>query len=162
MDVRLLEILGCPRCRRALACHPSESDARGHVQATGRDAKGRKQYRYHPSWRVIRDEHKFDRMQAFAAALPQIRARVRRDLARPGLPREKVIAAVIQLLEKSLIRVGNEEYAKGNGSYGLTTMEDRHVAVTGATIRFRFRGKSGKQHTVAVDDPRLFGAVARF
>lgn len=131
------------------------ADAQGHVQATGRDAKGRKQYRYHSAWRTTRDEHKFDRMQAFAAALPQIRARVARDLRRPGLPRDKVIATVIQLLEKSLIRIGNEEYARSNKSYGLTTMEDRHVAVSGGTIRFRFRGKSGKSHAVAVDDPRL-------
>jgi DNA topoisomerase-1 len=130
-------------------------DANGHLQATGRDARGRKQYRYHPAWRTTRDEHKFDRLQAFAAALPQIRGRVRRDLARPGLPRVKVIAAVIQLLEKSLIRVGNEEYARSNGSYGLTTMEDRHVQVKGARVQFRFRGKSGKRHDVAVDDPRL-------
>jgi DNA topoisomerase-1 len=146
---------------RALVIPPAWTDVwicrepNGHLQATGRDARGRKQYRYHPAWRATRDEHKFDRLEAFAAALPQIRARARRDLARPGLPRRKVIAAVIQLLEKSLIRVGNEEYARSNGSYGLTTMEDRHVHVSGATIKFRFRGKSGKRHTVAVDDPRL-------
>ena len=146
---------------RALAIPPAWTDVwicrdpRGHLQATGRDAKGRKQYRYHHAWRKTRDETKFDRMQAFATALAKIRARTRRDLARPGLPREKVLATVVQLLEKSLIRVGNEEYAKTNRSFGLTTMEDRHVAVKGSTLRFRFKGKSGISHSVAVDDPRL-------
>jgi DNA topoisomerase-1 len=131
------------------------SDPRGHLQATGRDARGRKQYRYHPSWRRTRDDNKFGRLPAFAAALPAIRARTSADLARPGLPRAKVLATVVQLLEKSLIRVGNEEYRKTNRSFGLTTMEDRHVAVSGGSLRFRFRGKSGIMHTVAVDDPRL-------
>lgn len=130
-------------------------DPRGHIQATGRDARGRKQYRYHPEWRTARDETKFDRMQAFAAALPAIRVRTQADLARPGLPREKVLATVVQLLEKSLIRVGNEEYARTNQSFGLTTMCDRHVAVKGSELRFRFRGKSGIQHSVAVNDARL-------
>ncbi len=131
------------------------SDARGHLQATGRDARGRKQYRYHPNWRTTRDETKFHRMQAFAAALPKIRARTEADLRRPGLPREKVLATVVQLLEKSLIRVGNEEYARANRSFGLTTMQDKHVAVKGSTLRFEFRGKSGKRHSVGVNDRRL-------
>jgi DNA topoisomerase-1 len=130
-------------------------DPRGHIQATGRDAKGRKQYRYHPQWRSTRDENKFGRMQAFAAALPTIRARTTADLARPGLPREKVLATVVQLLEKSLIRVGNDEYARTNGSFGLTTMRDKHVEVGRSTLRFEFRGKSGKKHAVDVNDPRL-------
>jgi len=130
-------------------------DPRGHLQATGRDARGRKQYRYHARWRDCRDETKYDRMPAFAAALPKIRERTRRDLARPGLPREKVLAAVVQLLEKSLIRVGNEEYARDNGSVGLTTMKDKHVNVRGGTLRFEFKGKSGKKHCVDVTDKRL-------
>jgi DNA topoisomerase-1 len=130
-------------------------DPRGHLQATGRDARGRKQYRYHPDWRASRDETKYDRMPAFASALPKIRARTAADLARPGLPREKVLATVVQLLEKSLIRVGNDEYAKANRSFGLTTLQDRHVQVRGATVRFEFRGKSGVRHAVNVSDRRL-------
>jgi DNA topoisomerase-1 len=130
-------------------------DARGHLQATGRDARGRKQYRYHHDWRATRDETKFGRMRDFAAALPAIRTRASADLARPGLPREKVLAAVVRLLEKSLIRVGNEEYARTNRSYGLTTMRDKHVQVGRSTLRFEFRGKSGKRHCVDVNDPRL-------
>ena len=130
-------------------------DRRGHLQATGRDARGRKQYRYHAKWRECRDGTKYDRMPAFAAALPTIRERTRRDLARPGLPREKVLATVVQLLEKSLIRVGNEEYAKVNGSVGLTTMKNRHVDVKGGTLRFEFKGKSGKKHCVDVTDRQL-------
>lgn len=131
------------------------ADPRGHLQATGRDARGRKQYRYHPAWRVCRDDTKFDRMQAFAAALPRIRHRTASDLRRPGLPREKVLATVVQLLEKSLIRVGNEEYARDNQSFGLTTMRDRHVQVKGGTMRFSFRGKSGIRHAVDLTDKRL-------
>ena len=146
---------------RALAIPPAWIDVwicrdpKGHLQATGRDARGRKQYRYHAEWRVYRDATKFDRMQAFAAALPKIRARTSADLAKEGLPREKVLATVVQLLEKSLIRVGNEEYAKTNGSFGLTTMRDQHVDVRGATLRFEFRGKSGKRHSVGVNNRRL-------
>jgi DNA topoisomerase-1 len=135
------------------------ADARGHLQATGRDARGRKQYRYHPDWRASRDENKFDRMQAFAAALPAIRARTSADLAREGLPREKVLATVVQLLEKSLIRVGNEEYAKTNHSFGLTTLRDQHVDVKGSTLRFEFKGKSGKRHSVGLTDRRLARTV---
>jgi DNA topoisomerase-1 len=130
-------------------------DPRGHLQATGRDARGRKQYRYHPDWRSTRDETKYDRMPAFAEALPRIRARTAADLARAGLPREKVLATVVQLLEKSLIRVGNEEYARSNRSFGLTTLLDRHVNVRGATVRFEFRGKSGVRHSISVNSRRL-------
>jgi DNA topoisomerase-1 len=122
-------------------------EPRGHLQATGRDAKGRKQYRYHPDWRATRDETKFERMPAFARALPLLRRRTRADLARTGLPRPKVLAAIVQLLERSLIRVGNEEYVRQNQSFGLTTLRDRHVKVRGETLQFHFRGKSGKHHT---------------
>ena len=130
-------------------------DPRGHLQATGRDARGRKQYRYHPQWRETRDETKYDRMLDFAAALPKIRARTAADLSQPGLSREKVLATVVQLLERSAIRVGNDEYVKANGSFGLTTLQDKHVAVRGSTLRFEFRGKSGKRHSISVDDRRL-------
>jgi DNA topoisomerase-1 len=127
----------------------------GHLQATGRDARGRKQYRYHPRWREVRDDVKYGRLVSFAAALPRIRARTQSDLAKPGLPREKVLAAVVQLLEKTLIRVGNDEYARQNGSVGLTTMRDAHARVNGATVRFEFRGKSGIRHAVDLADRRL-------
>jgi DNA topoisomerase I len=130
-------------------------DPRGHLQATGRDARGRKQYRYHPAWREARDETKFGRMLAFAEALPGIRARVDADLRRQGLPREKVLAAVVSLLERTCIRVGNDEYARSNRSFGLTTLRDRHVEISGSSLRFEFRGKSGKLHSVDLDDRRL-------
>jgi DNA topoisomerase-1 len=136
-------------------------DPRGHIQATGRDAKGRKQYRYHPRWREVRDETKYGRMIAFAQALPAIRKRAERDLSLPGLPREKVLAAVIRLLETTLIRVGNEEYAKNNQSFGLTTMRDRHVDVEGSQVKFHFVGKSGKQHQITLSDARLAKLVRR-
>lgn len=126
-----------------------------HLQATGRDARGRKQYRYHPHWRHIRDEVKYGRLIAFSQALPKIRAATAADLRRPNLPREKVLAAVVQLLEKTLIRVGNEEYARDNGSVGLTTMRDGHANVRRDRVRFEFRGKSGIQHAVDLDDRRL-------
>src|SRR5688500_17630479 len=112
------------------------TDPRGHLQATGRDARGRKQYRYHARWRVVRDDVKYGRLVAFAAALPRIRARTEADLARSGLQREKVVAAVVQLLERTLIRVGNDEYARLNGSIGLTTMRDAHAKVSGSSVRF--------------------------
>ena len=130
-------------------------DARGHIQATGRDVKGRKQYRYHERFREIRDETKYERMLDFAKALPKIRARVDEDLASAKLTREKVLAAIVRLLETTLIRVGNEEYAKENGSYGLTTMRGHHVDVDGSVVRFRFRGKSGKDHDVDIRDRRV-------
>jgi DNA topoisomerase-1 len=150
---------------QALAVPPAWTDVwicpdpRGHIQATGRDAKRRKQYRYHHQWRATRDETKFDRMQAFAAALPILRRRTNADLSRPGLPRNKVIAAIVQLLEKSLIRIGNEEYARQNGSFGLTTLRNRHVRVGRRMLRFQFRGKSGIRHSVDVDDRRLAQVV---
>ncbi len=130
-------------------------DPRGHLQATGRDARGRKQYRYHPRWREVRDTVKFDRMVAFAEALPAIRARVDADLACPGLSRQRVLATVVRLLQDTLIRVGNDEYRRQNKSFGLTTLRDRHVDVSGTTIRFHFRGKHGKTHDVKVTDRRL-------
>jgi len=130
-------------------------DGRGHLQATGRDARGRKQYRYHPRWREVRDETKYDRMIGFAQALPVIRRKTREHLRRQGLPREKVLATVVQLLEKTLIRVGNDEYARTNRSYGLTTMRDGHVDVRGPRVRFTFRGKSGVEHEIDLNDGRL-------
>jgi DNA topoisomerase-1 len=130
-------------------------DARGHLQAVGRDARGRKQYRYHPKWRVVRDETKYYRLIGFAQALPAIRSRTARDLRSPRLTREKVLAAVVQLLEKTLIRVGNDEYARDNQSFGLTTLRDGHVAVNGGKVRFSFRGKSGVAHDIQLDDRRL-------
>lgn len=135
--------------------------AHGHLQATGLDAKGRKQYRYHPRWREVRDETKYDRMLIFAKVLPKIRERVERDLARPGLPREKILATVVRLLEATLIRVGNEEYARQNESFGLTTMRDRHVHVSGATMAFSFRGKSGIAHAIDLTDHRLATIVKK-
>ena len=134
---------------------------RGHLQACGRDARGRKQYRYHASWRQIRDEVKYDQMLAFAMALPPLRRQIARDLSAPGLPRRKVIAAVVLLLEKTLIRVGNDEYARDNNSYGLTTMRNRHVRVSKSTLRFRFTGKAGKTHDIAFNDHRLARIVRR-
>jgi DNA topoisomerase I len=130
-------------------------DPRGHLQATGRDARGRKQYRYHPQWREVRDEVKYGRLIAFAQALPRIRRRTAADLKKHGLTRERVLAAVVQLLEKTLIRIGNEEYARENRSYGLTTMRDQHAKVAGAHVNFEFRGKSGIQHAVDLHDERL-------
>lgn len=150
---------------RALAIPPAYRDvwicrdAAGHLQATGRDARGRKQYRYHPQWRAERDADKYDRMIAFGQALPRLRRRVSRDLARPGLPREKVLATVVRLLEATLIRVGNEEYARANRSYGLTTLRTRHVKVERDAIRFEFRGKRGVMHRVQVQDARLAGVL---
>ena len=131
------------------------SNPRGHLQATGRDARGRKQYRYHAKWRKVRDETKYGRMVAFGQALAVIRRRTDADLRRPGLPREKVLAAVVRLLEKTFIRVGNDEYARDNHSFGLTTMRDGHVRITGSKVRFIFRGKSGVEHELALDDRRL-------
>jgi len=130
-------------------------DPRGHLQVTGIDARGRKQYRYHPRWREVRDETKYNRMVEFGRALPLIRRRTRADVRRPGLPREKVLATVVQLLEKTFIRVGNDEYARENHSYGLTTMRDGHVRVRGSKVKFIFRGKSGVEHDLELDDRRL-------
>jgi DNA topoisomerase-1 len=133
----------------------------GHLQATGYDAKGRKQYRYHPRWREVRDETKYGRMLAFGEVLPLIRKQVEHDLALPGLPRAKVLATALRLLETTLIRVGNEEYVRANRSFGLTTLRDRHVDIAGATLRFHFRGKSGKEHTLQINDRRLARIVKR-
>ena len=135
---------------------------RGHIQATGRDAKGRKQYRYHPKWRAIRDETKYDRMLAFGKALPLIRERVIHDLKHTGLPREKVLATLVRLLDTTSIRIGNEEYARENNSFGLTTMRDDHVEVEGTNIEFHFRGKSGKEHTIDVKDRQLARIIKKF
>jgi len=131
----------------------------GHIQATARDARGRKQYRYHARWREVRDEAKYGRLRAFGATLPRIRARTRRDLALPGMPRAKVLAAVVRLLATTLIRIGNESYARENGSFGLTTLRARHAEVAGTRIRFRFRGKSKKEHLISIDDARLARVV---
>jgi DNA topoisomerase-1 len=133
----------------------------GHLQATGRDARGRKQYRYHARWREVRDATKYDRMLAFGDALPRIRERVERDLARPGLPREKVLATIVRLLEKTRIRVGNEEYAQSNDSYGLTTLRNDHVDVQGQKLHFHFRGKHGKEHRIDLKDARVAKIVAK-
>jgi len=152
---------------KRLAIPPAWSDVwicpspNGHIQATGRDARRRKQYRYHERWREIRDENKYDRLVNFGKALPKIRRRLKKDLALSSLPREKVLATIVQLLERSLIRVGNEEYARENKSFGLTTMQDRHVDVKGSKLRFRFRGKSGRQHEVDVTDRRIARIVMK-
>ena len=152
---------------RALAIPPAYrevwicNDPRGHLQATGRDARGRKQYRYHRRWRKVRDETKFERMPAFASALPAIRRAIDREFSRPGLPRAKVVAAVVRLLESTCIRVGNDEYARDNGSYGLTTLLDDHVAIRGTRLQLEFVGKSGKPHSCTLSDARITRIVAR-
>jgi DNA topoisomerase-1 len=146
---------------RSLAIPPAWTNvwicpsANGHLQAVGRDARGRKQYRYHPRYREVRDEAKFSRMIAFGTVLAIIRRRVAEDLERRGLPREKVLATVVKLLETTFIRVGNDEYAKDNESFGLTTMRGRHVRIAGARILFKFRGKSGQEHSIEMTDRRL-------
>src|SRR6266436_2607889 len=134
----------------------------GHIQATGRDARGRKQYRYHERWREVREENKYDRMVAFGLELPKIRRRVNKDLALPSLPRNKELATVVQLLERTFIRVGNEAYARENKSFGLTTMQDRHVDVKGSQLRFRFRGKRGIKHQIDLTDRRIAKIVSKF
>lgn len=146
---------------KTLAVPPAWKDVwicpnpQGHLQATGRDAKGRKQYKYHPLWREVRDSNKFYRMISFVEALPAIRDRVQKDLELRGLPKEKILATIVHLLELTLIRVGNEEYAKENNSYGLTTMRNHHLRVNGSKIRFQFKGKSGKSHSVGIKNKRL-------
>jgi DNA topoisomerase-1 len=136
-------------------------DPNGHIQATGRDDRGRKQYRYHRRWREIRDENKYENLISFAHALPRIRRRVAIHLRRRGLPREKVLAAVVKLLETTLIRVGNDDYARNNNSYGLTTMRDRHAEVAGPKIRIEFNGKSGVRHEITVQDRQIAKIVAQ-
>jgi DNA topoisomerase-1 len=133
----------------------------GHIQAIGRDARGRRQYRYHPRWREVRDENKYYRALSFAEKLPEIREAVDRDLSLPGLPRRKVLATVVRLLETTLVRVGNREYARENGSYGLTTLRTRHVDLNGSTVRFSFRGKGKKQHEVSLSDRRVARVIER-
>lgn len=130
-------------------------DPNGHLQAVGRDARGRKQYRYHPRWRQVRDEAKYHKLLDFARVLPKLRARVEDDLKRPGLPRERVLAAIVRLMELTLFRIGNSEYAKQNKSFGLTTLRDRHVAIEGSSIHIGFRGKSGVRHETDINDRRL-------
>jgi DNA topoisomerase-1 len=133
----------------------------GHLQAVGRDARGRKQYRYHAQYRAVRDQAKFSRMVAFGAVLAIIRRQVEKDLHRPGLPKDKVLATVVRLLETSFIRVGNDEYARENDSFGLTTLKNRHVEIEGSRLRFHFRGKSGQHHNIELTDRRLAGVVKR-
>jgi DNA topoisomerase-1 len=132
-----------------------------HIQVTARDARGRKQYRYHARWRKVRDETKYEKLAAFGRALPLIRRKVQADLARTGLPREKVLAAVVRLLESTFMRIGNEKYARDNGSFGLTTLREQHVRISGERIQFRFRGKSGKHHEIELDDKRLARIIRR-
>jgi DNA topoisomerase-1 len=152
---------------KALAIPPAweevwiSPDPAGHVQAVGRDAKGRKQYRYHPRWRAVRDEAKFERVTTFAEKLPEIRARVAADLAKPGMPREKVLATVVRLLETTLIRVGNDEYARENKSFGLTTLRNRHVRVNGRKVVFNFKGKGGIARTIGIEDEKLARIVRK-
>jgi DNA topoisomerase-1 len=152
---------------KSLAIPPAWTDvwicpqANGHLQATGRDARGRKQYRYHPKWREVRDEVKYERMINFGKALPKIRKEVDRALALPGLPRDKVLATIVYLLEATMMRIGNDEYARENKSYGLTTLRNRHVKIDGSEVEFRFRGKSGVYHDVKVHDRRLARIIQR-
>jgi DNA topoisomerase I len=152
---------------KRLAIPPAYTDVwicptpNGHIQATGRDARGRKQYRYHERWREVRDENKYEKMALFGEALPKIRKRVEEDLSLPGLPRNKILATVVQLLERTFIRVGNEEYARDNKSFGLTTMQDRHVEVKGSKLSFQFRGKSGIKHEVDVKDRRIAKIISK-
>lgn len=152
---------------KALAIPPAWTDvwicptANGHLQATGRDARGRKQYRYHARWRSVRDEVKYERMIAFGQALPAIRRAVDTALKQPGLPREKVLATIVYLLEHTMMRIGNEEYARDNKSFGLTTLRNRHVRIDGREVEFRFRGKSGVWHDVKVADRRLARIIER-
>jgi DNA topoisomerase I len=157
-DLRRIKSLAIPPAWKNVWISPISN---GHLQATGRDAKGRKQYRYHPLWREARDQTKYERMIAFGRILPMIRARVERDFAQPRLPRSKVIATVVKLLETSLLRVGNEEYARENKSFGLTTLRNKHVKVQGAKIRFEFRGKSGIDCALDIHNRRLARIVKR-
>jgi DNA topoisomerase-1 len=152
---------------RSLAIPPAWSDTwicsleDGHLQATGRDARGRKQYRYHARWRLVRDAVKYEKLVEFANALPAIRRQLEADLALPGLARQKVVALVVRLIELTFMRIGNEKYARDNGSFGITTLRNRHVRLTGQRIHFRFRGKSGKHHELEVSDPRMARIIQR-
>lgn len=152
---------------RSLAIPPAWTDVwicrwrNGHLQATGRDARGRKQYRYHAHWRRVRDEAKYERLHAFGMALPALRERVDVALALPGLPRDKVLAAIVHLLQVTLMRIGNREYARDNNSFGMTTLRKKHVRVDGSRIVFEFRGKSGIRHSIRLQDRRLARIIAR-
>jgi DNA topoisomerase-1 len=157
-ELRRIRALAIPPAWRDVWICPSPD---GHLQATGRDIKGRKQHRYHQRWREVRDATKYDRMLAFGKKLPEIRRQVDRDLALTGLPREKILATVVRLLEVSRIRVGNEEYARQNNSFGLATLRNRHVSVSGSNISFEFRGKSGVQHALSLNDRRLARIIKR-
>ena len=157
-ELQRIKKIGIPPAWTNVWISPTD---RGHILAIGRDAKGRKQYRYHPRWREVRDETKYDKLIIFGEALPHIRERIEQDLARAGLPYEKVIATIVRLLDTTLIRVGNEEYVRENGSYGLTTMLNQHVDVGEAKIHFHFKGKSGKEHRIDVKDRQLAKIVRR-
>lgn len=157
-ELRRIKSLGIPPAWTNVWICPK---ANGHIQATGRDAKGRKQYRYHPRWREVRDETKYDHMISFAQLLPRLREQVAHDLSLSGLPREKLLATLVRLLDITLIRIGNEEYARENNSYGLTTMRNEHVDVSGAKVEFHFRGKSGKEHVIDLKDRQLAKIVKR-
>jgi len=154
---RIKSLVIPPAWQRVWIC----KHANGHIQATGRDARGRKQYRYHPRWREARDTTKFHRLANFAKVLPRIRHQVQKDLAAKGMPRRKVMAAVVRLLETTLIRVGNDEYMRQNKSFGLTTLRNRHVSVTRTKVVFSFRGKSGKQHQISLQDRQMAALVKR-
>lgn len=154
--VRRIKSIGVPPAYESVWICPTRN---GHIQATGLDARGRKQYRYHPKWRELRDHDKYEHIMEFAAALPLLRRRIAADLRREGLSREKVLATIVSLLEKTLIRVGNNEYADQNKSYGLTTMRRKHVDIKGSTLRFEFTGKSGKQWKLQVQDKRIVAIV---
>jgi DNA topoisomerase-1 len=157
-ELRRIRRLAIPPAWTDVWISPSQL---GHIQATGRDARGRKQYRYHERWREVRDEAKYGKLSDFAKALPRIRERVDADLARAGIPRDRVLATAVRILEETFMRVGNVEYARANGSFGLTTLRAKHVDVDGSRIVFRFRGKSGKDHEVDVRDRRLARVIAR-
>jgi DNA topoisomerase-1 len=152
---------------KALVIPPAWNDVwicrwpHGHIQATGRDIRGRKQYRYHPRWRSVRDEAKYDRMLSFGQCLPTIRRAVDKALALPGLPREKVLATIVHLLEATMMRIGNDEYARTNKSFGLTTLRNRHVRIDGSEVEFHFRGKSGVMHAIKLQDPRMARIIRR-
>lgn len=156
--IRRIKSIGIPPAYEFVWICPSPN---GHIQATGLDARGRKQYRYHPKWRELRDQNKFEHVMLFATALPELRSRVAADMKLDGLPREKVLATIVSLLEKTLIRVGNAEYAEKNKSYGLTTMRRKHVEIGRGVLRFDFTGKSGKQWKLQVEDRRIVAVVKR-
>ncbi len=156
--IERIEAIAIPPVYRDVWICPSEN---GHIQATGRDAKGRKQYRYHPLWRTVRDQTKFARMLIFSQSLPKLREHLEQDLSLPGLPKRKVLATVVKLMELTRIRVGNEDYARNNQTYGLTTLQDEHANIVGATISFQFRGKSGVEHNIQLKNRRLAKIVKR-